>query len=159
MCVSALECLQTSKGQEYKGQWSLTVSGRECQRWDSSEPHVHFYNTSDLFPDPSVYDAHNYCRNPPTPSTRPWCFTTDNETRWEYCPIFYCGEQSQCCVFGSVSCCPGVSLRITRYCDRGNTVPSSVAVSSVGRKEKDSKLSDQTGGRNTDESRMRLLTG
>ena len=107
--VSALECLQTSSGQEYKGEWSLTVSGRECQRWDSSEPHVHFYNTSDLFPDDSVYDAHNYCRNPPSPvtggiSTRPWCYTTDNETEWEYCPTFYCGEQSLCfAVFGPVS--------------------------------------------------------
>ncbi|XP_076449171.1 plasminogen-like [Babylonia areolata] len=62
--TSALECLQTEKGQEYKGHWSRTISGLECQRWDSQFPHAHAYNRSELFPDLSIAHSHNYCRNP-----------------------------------------------------------------------------------------------
>lgn len=33
----------------------------------------------------------NYCRNPDN-ERMPWCYTTDNETRWEYCKVTTCGD-------------------------------------------------------------------
>ncbi|KAL8607453.1 hypothetical protein ACOMHN_004427 [Nucella lapillus] len=95
--TSALECVQKDKGLDYKGMWSVTVSGRGCQRWDSQAPHPHPYAGDDLFPDPGIMYSHNYCRNPIRVTTQeasrswPWCYTTDSLTEWEYCPIaFYC---------------------------------------------------------------------
>lgn len=33
----------------------------------------------------------NYCRNPDN-ERMPWCYTTDNKTRWEYCSVPTCGD-------------------------------------------------------------------
>ncbi len=33
----------------------------------------------------------NYCRNPDN-ERMPWCYTTDSETRWEYCKVPSCGD-------------------------------------------------------------------
>ena len=88
-----------SKSSDYKGIWSTTASGRRCQRWDSQFPHLHTYNNSDLFPDHSILEASNHCRNPGNPRDGrlrlyPWCFTADDTVEWEYCPIFTCGMHS-----------------------------------------------------------------
>uniref|UniRef100_A0A3Q2SQT3 Kringle domain-containing protein n=1 Tax=Fundulus heteroclitus TaxID=8078 RepID=A0A3Q2SQT3_FUNHE len=41
------------------------------------------------YPDKGLHD--NYCRNPDG-RHRPWCFTTDPNTPWEYCKIKVCGN-------------------------------------------------------------------
>lgn len=41
------------------------------------------------YPDKGLDD--NYCRNPDG-LHRPWCFTTDPNTPWEYCNIKVCGK-------------------------------------------------------------------
>lgn len=41
------------------------------------------------YPDKGLDD--NYCRNPDG-RHRPWCFTTDPNTPWEYCNIKVCGK-------------------------------------------------------------------
>lgn len=46
------------------------------------------------YPDKGLDD--NYCRNPDG-RHRPWCFTTDPNTPWEYCNIKVCGERT--CMF------------------------------------------------------------
>ena len=33
----------------------------------------------------------NYCRNPDN-ERMPWCYTTDADTRWEYCKVPSCGD-------------------------------------------------------------------
>lgn len=33
----------------------------------------------------------NHCRNPDN-ERMPWCYTTDSETRWEYCKVPTCGD-------------------------------------------------------------------
>ena len=75
----------TDKGMEYSGYISVTSSGKSCQRWDSLTPHSQPYTDRNIH--------HNYCRNPRRPpDAKPWCYTTDPNTRWEYCNIPLCGR-------------------------------------------------------------------
>jgi hypothetical protein len=41
--------------------------------------------------DEGIDAAKNYCRNPGGVLDGPWCYTTDPDTRWEYCDMPYCG--------------------------------------------------------------------
>ena len=43
------------------------------------------------FPDASLSDASNFCRNPDN-GQDVWCYTTDPNTRWEYCDVNLCSE-------------------------------------------------------------------
>ena len=79
-------CYDALTGIGYTGTLSTTKSGKTCQRWDATTPH---YPSSrardpDNFPEKSLSGAENYCRNP-TGSQQPWCYTTDNTTRWDWC--------------------------------------------------------------------------
>ncbi|KAJ1155251.1 hypothetical protein NDU88_007986 [Pleurodeles waltl] len=82
-----LQCL-TGNGQSYVGSIAVTVSGKACQAWSAQSPHVHS-RTPENYPCKSL--DKNYCRNPDG-ETRPWCYTTDPATRWEYCKIPSCEE-------------------------------------------------------------------
>ena len=82
-------------GESYAGFTNVTVSGRTCQAWSSSEPHNH--NFIDV-------GNHNYCRNPkgqPDSAAQRdlflrdaadgvWCYTTDPEKVWEFCAVPRC---------------------------------------------------------------------
>lgn len=35
----------------------------------------------------------NYCRNPDN-ERKPWCYTTDSQTRFEYCNVPRCGDSA-----------------------------------------------------------------
>jgi len=75
----------SSNGKEYRGFKSTTTTGKTCQRWDSQSPHNHPIK-GDKFID-------NYCRIPDKSSDpSPWCYTTDPNTRYEFCDIPNCGK-------------------------------------------------------------------
>eukprot|EP01062_Namystynia_karyoxenos_P058336 TRINITY_DN49899_c0_g1_i1.p1 TRINITY_DN49899_c0_g1~~TRINITY_DN49899_c0_g1_i1.p1 ORF type:complete len:714 (+),score=211.03 TRINITY_DN49899_c0_g1_i1:87-2144(+) len=94
----------TYKSKDYRGCQNKTVSGKTCQKWSAHSPHEHpLDNTPESKGNLGIGD-HNYCRNPDDEGTI-WCYTTDPETRWEYCqPLVRCGavecgvpvEQLQC---------------------------------------------------------------
>uniref|UniRef100_A0A669CWD4 Hepatocyte growth factor n=1 Tax=Oreochromis niloticus TaxID=8128 RepID=A0A669CWD4_ORENI len=84
---SEVECINCI-GEDYRGPMDHTESGKECQRWDLDDPHKHLYHPK-RYPDKGLDD--NYCRNPDG-RQRPWCFTTDPNTPWEYCNITVCGD-------------------------------------------------------------------
>ena len=71
---------------DYRGKINETESGRQCQRWDSQFPHEH-NNTPEEKPESGLES--NYCRNPDQ-SEKAWCYTTDNDTRWEFCRVPFC---------------------------------------------------------------------
>jgi len=76
------------------GTLSVTVSGRQCQAWASSTPHVPkaIFADDSLYPDGSREAAENYCRNPDVlDEDGVWCYTTDPAVRWEYCDVPLCG--------------------------------------------------------------------
>ena len=79
------------KGTLYKGIKKITKSGRVCQRWDSQIPHAHPAYPMDNFPDATLLEAANYCRNPDMKlGVGPWCYTNDPDLPWESCDIPYC---------------------------------------------------------------------
>ncbi|CAH1777804.1 unnamed protein product, partial [Owenia fusiformis] len=88
--VSLCDCKTTDKGETYMAYTNTTLSGKTCQRWDSQTPHSHDQTDASKFPDRTIFEASNYCRNPDGKQPGPWCFTTDNSTRWEFCNIPYC---------------------------------------------------------------------
>uniref|UniRef100_A0AAV2KWI9 Hepatocyte growth factor n=1 Tax=Knipowitschia caucasica TaxID=637954 RepID=A0AAV2KWI9_KNICA len=87
---SQVECMLCN-GEDYRGPMDHTETGKECQRWDLEEPHKHLYHPK-RYPDRGLED--NYCRNPDG-RHRPWCFTTDPHTPWEYCHIRACDSPPQ----------------------------------------------------------------
>ncbi|CAH1267495.1 CSMD3 [Branchiostoma lanceolatum] len=81
------ELCQVGDGVSYRGTGSVTETGKTCQRWDSQTPHEHSYTTANY---PSSGLEENYCRNTGD-WTGVWCYTTDNDTRWELCDVPACG--------------------------------------------------------------------
>lgn len=77
---------------DYVGNVQTTRSGKTCQRWDSQTPHAPNVRlvVAGNFPDSSVSDAGNNCRNLDNDGNGPWCYTTDPNTRWENCDIPLC---------------------------------------------------------------------
>jgi len=50
-----------------------------------------------MYPDGSVKNASNYCRQPnPNSNDGPWCFTTDPNKPWEKCEVPICGKLLRC---------------------------------------------------------------
>ncbi len=74
------------KQADYRGNISVTASGKTCQAWGSQSPHSHS-RTAENYPNAGL-DA-NYCRNPDGES-RAWCYTEDSSTRWELCEVPTC---------------------------------------------------------------------
>ncbi|XP_060606596.1 plasminogen-like [Ruditapes philippinarum] len=83
------ECF-SGAAKDYIGRRKTTVSGLQCQRWDSQNPHEHHYKESQ-FSDCSFCEARNYCRDPGDDGYL-WCYTTDLNKRWEGCGIPWCEE-------------------------------------------------------------------
>ena len=89
------ECRTTSLGKEYAGKKRETVTGRTCQGWNTQSPHTHGDTDPANFPETSLEDAANYCRNPDDDS-HPWCYTTDPDWEWDWCTIPFCEGTSSC---------------------------------------------------------------
>ncbi|XP_069028459.1 plasminogen [Embiotoca jacksoni] len=86
--VPEMTCV-TGEGGAYRGTIAVTESGKTCQSWSVQTPHKH-NRTPDNYPCKSL--DNNYCRNPDN-ERMPWCYTTDSETRWEYCRVPRCGDE------------------------------------------------------------------
>ncbi|XP_039881481.1 hepatocyte growth factor [Simochromis diagramma] len=99
---SEVECINCI-GEDYRGPMDHTESGKECQRWDLDDPHKHLYHPK-RYPDKGLDD--NYCRNPDG-RQRPWCFTTDPNTPWEYCNITVCKTPPKSNVVETTECYQG----------------------------------------------------
>nr|CAB3263079.1 uncharacterized protein LOC101242091 [Phallusia mammillata] len=82
------ECV-IGDGNTYRGTVHTTVSGNECQRWDSNIPHNH-YTTPEHYPEDDLVS--NFCRNMDN-DTSPWCYTTDSSKRYEKCIIPKCTDE------------------------------------------------------------------
>ncbi|KAK7475683.1 hypothetical protein BaRGS_00033054 [Batillaria attramentaria] len=87
--ANPLECLQSENGLDYKGDLNFTRTGRTCLRWDAAPTIL----SADLFPDASLADAGNKCRNPiGYVRDGPWCFINNTDADWELCVIRQCSK-------------------------------------------------------------------
>ena len=86
------ECYDGVNGKTYSGTKSTTINGYTCQRWDTNLPHLKNTAASneDNYPEKSLTEAQNYCRQPADGTYKPWCYTTDPLKRWDYCDIPTC---------------------------------------------------------------------
>ncbi|KAK2859015.1 hypothetical protein Q5P01_003635 [Channa striata] len=109
----------TCNGEDYRGKMDHTESGKECQRWDSSRPHKHNFQPR-KYKDSDLKD--NYCRNPDN-RLRPWCYTMDPKTPWEYCNISLCEPSGDADVNVTTSCVHGKG---TNYRGTMNVTPEGV---------------------------------
>ncbi|XP_046386422.1 uncharacterized protein LOC124156127 [Ischnura elegans] len=94
------DCRMSGIGTDYIGNLNKTISGRTCQRWDSSSPHMvtKALQNSSLFADLDIKKANNYCRNPSRNNAGPWCYTVDNSTPMDVCDIRDCVRPETCTV-------------------------------------------------------------
>ena len=91
--MSSVGC-QVGIGSDYMGYKSQTQTGLECQEWWRGTPQPHSGDTRDLanFPDVTLKDAVNYCRNPTNDTGGVWCFTMDTMVRKGYCDVPDCSQ-------------------------------------------------------------------
>ncbi|XP_038845915.1 apolipoprotein(a)-like isoform X2 [Salvelinus namaycush] len=121
--VVELTC-STGDGVAYRGTVAVTTSGKACQAWAAQTPQKH-NRTPDNYPSNGL-DL-NYCRNPDN-ERMPWCYTTDPETRWEYCKVPSCGD-----VPGPASKPPTVVEELTCSTGDGVAYRGTVAVTTSGK--------------------------
>ncbi|XP_066893219.1 prothrombin isoform X1 [Kogia breviceps] len=89
-----IECLEGNcaegLGMNYRGNVSFTRSGIECQLWRSRYPHKPEINSTTH---PGADLQENFCRNPDSSITGPWCYTTFPTVQREECSIPVCGQE------------------------------------------------------------------
>lgn len=74
-------------GITYMGSRNVTTNGRVCQPWTSDRPHKISADITDSeFPDNSIEEAKNFCRNPLSDDRCGiWCYTMDPVIEYELC--------------------------------------------------------------------------
>uniref|UniRef100_A0A3Q0QY37 Kringle domain-containing protein n=1 Tax=Amphilophus citrinellus TaxID=61819 RepID=A0A3Q0QY37_AMPCI len=85
--IPEVNCV-TCQGVAYQGTIAVTKTGKTCQSWSAQMPHTH-----NQTPENNHCKGldNNYCRNPDNEKI-PWCYTTDPDTRWEYCNVMQCSD-------------------------------------------------------------------
>ena len=80
--VSVRNCKRTTRGTEYMGPLSVSVTGQPCSNWNES-----IFN---YFLNLGLGDQANYCRNPESLlQPLPMCLIKDSN---EVCKVPYCGK-------------------------------------------------------------------
>ena len=97
----------SQRGNEYSGRISHTYDGTKCVPWARS---IHklkkmiSYKTGAIlskflilskFPDRSLIEASNYCRNPSNSSCGPWCYTSLVDDSWGHCSVPECAAANK----------------------------------------------------------------
>ena len=97
-------CMWSQRGKEYSGRISHTCDGTKCVPWARS---IHklkkMFNTNRFssvgilskFPDRSLIEASNYCRNPSNSSCGPWCYTSLVDDSWGHCCVPECSAANK----------------------------------------------------------------
>ena len=78
------DCYTQADGSDYRGAINQTEDGLACQAWSDQMPQRH--DRIHLNYPHGGLGGHNSCRNPDG-EARPWCYTTDPDTRWAYCAV------------------------------------------------------------------------
>ena len=71
---------------DYQGTISTTTNNTECLQWDAIENPIFYKN----YPNASLEENSNYCRNPDGWDRGAWCFTSSDGSSWEECNVPIC---------------------------------------------------------------------
>ena len=82
-------CLMSASGSEYVGRGMPTTGS--CVPWTSVAYIASLYGP--WFPDKTLNQAANYCRNPDNRKTGPWCVSANTQNHIT-CDIPRCGKQN-----------------------------------------------------------------
>ena len=77
----------------YLGTRNQTSTGKTCLFW-TDLPLVFKDTITWIFPDETLVEAQNYCRNPTGLSEGPWCYISKDKKK-ELCQIPSCGKNPQ----------------------------------------------------------------
>jgi len=78
---SSTEHCYVNSGESYNGTVSTTLSNKTCEQWNLN-------TVLNNITYPNLVE--NYCRNPQSYASQPWCFTNYAKREWEYCNISRC---------------------------------------------------------------------
>lgn len=78
------ECVSDAYGFDYKGSIAKAVSSAACQRWDAVPSNF----TASNFPEQTISETGNRCRNPDFSPYGPWCYIHPGVR--EPCALVYC---------------------------------------------------------------------
>lgn len=71
---------------DYQGTISTTTNNTECLQWDDIDNPIFYRN----YPNASLGENSNYCRNPDGWDRGAWCFTSLDGSSWEACDVPIC---------------------------------------------------------------------
>ena len=91
--LASASCTTTASGAAYVGTMATTNAGVHCQRWDDQVYHISNYTDDADFPDDTVADAADFCRNPRGDKSAPWCYTLRPDLEWDFCDVEQCGGE------------------------------------------------------------------
>lgn len=97
-----IDCKISDTGVEYSGTRDVTETLKLCLPWNTLSEHATALQNPDRFPDATLDDAVNYCRNPDRKAGGPWCFYGDSQSQWEYCDIPSCTGKNTLSLCGVV---------------------------------------------------------
>jgi hypothetical protein len=87
-------CKTSAVGWQFVGDLTTTILGYTCQAWAAQYPQLHTMTKDSMFPDGSVAEAANKCRNPDRYKGGPWCYTTNPAKRWDLCDVPFCPSRA-----------------------------------------------------------------
>ena len=79
---SSITCYY-STGIGYTGRINRTIAGVPCRPW-LENPYINNITYPTL--------VKNYCRNPEGLHQKPWCYTSADRRKWDYCPVDKCPD-------------------------------------------------------------------
>lgn len=94
------ECRMSGTGNDYIGSLGVTLTNRTCQRWTAKSPHAipQKLVNKETFPELSVGNISNFCRNPTHDLAGPWCYTDDPNLDIDICEVPDCDASKSCTV-------------------------------------------------------------
>ena len=108
--IPICNCKVSSLGLEYKGNAHKTYNGDICRSWTERTAR-HPFMFLPLFPDKTLEDAENYCRNPDGDVEGPWCYRSIGSRGT--CNVPFCELQTVGTSSNDDSCSSSLSCRST----------------------------------------------
>ena len=99
-------CMWSTTGHEYSGKTANTCTGTKCVPWSRSMHKLRqmlnikydkggTWGILNIFPDRSLAEASNYCRNPSNDACGPWCYTSLVDDSKGHCCVPECSAANK----------------------------------------------------------------